>query len=414
MSRYSLFQLAKKALSGHQSWGPAWRSVEPKAHYDVVIVGAGGHGLATAYYLSQHYGINNVAVIDKGWVGGGNTGRNTQVVRSNYFYPQSARFYDHSLELYEQLSHQLNFNLMLSQRGHLTLAHNEHQLELMRRTLNAILLNGIDAYELTPAEIKKRAPLINLDARYPVLGGYIQPRGGIARHDAVAWGLARGAYAGGVDIIENCTLTGIEQCSGKVTAVNTSRGRIELSSLAVAVAGHSSEVARMVDLRLPINSLALQAMVTEPIKPALDTAIISPTIHMYVSQSDRGEIVLGGATDGYNSYAQRGGIPAIEDNVAALLELFPRFSRLKLMRQWAGIVDVTPDTTPILGKTPIDNLYLNAGWGTGGFKAIPAGGDTLAYTIAHDKPHPLIEDFDLGRFERGALLDESAASGINH
>lgn len=414
MSSYSFINIVKKALGGHRSWEPAWRSVKPKKHYEIVIVGGGGHGLATAYYLKKKYGVENIAVLEKGWIGGGNTGRNTQVVRSNYFFPESAAFYDHSLKLYENLSRELNFNLMFSRRGHLTLAHSEHELEIMRRTLNAIQLNGIDADELSPEEIKKRVPLINVNARYPIVGGFIQPRGGIIRHDAVAWGLARGVYYQGVDIIENCEVTGFKIRGGKVAQVQTSLGTIDVGSVAIAAAGHTSELARMVDLRLPLISMALQAMVTEPIKPVLDTAVISPTIHMYVSQSDRGEIVLGGGADIYNSYAQRGGIPTIEDNVAALLELFPRFSRLKLMRQWAGIVDISPDTSPIIGKTPIDNLYINCGWGTGGFKAIPAGGDTFAYTIANDKPHSLIRAFGLDRFERGALIDESAASGVAH
>ena len=414
MSNYSFFNLIKNAVNGHRSWRPAWRNAEPQSSYDVVLIGGGGHGLATAYYLAKKHGVKKIAVLEKGWIGGGNSGRNTQVVRSNYFYPESAAFFEHSLKLYESLTHELNFNIMLSQRGQVMLAHSEHELEMMRRTMNAIQLNGIDAEELTPAEIKKLAPLINLDARFPVLGGMIQRRAGIARHDAVVWGLARRADALGVDIIQNCSVTGFDIKHGRVTGVQTSKGNIATGRVGVAVAGHSSELARMAGFRLPITSMALQAMVTEPVKPALDCCVISPTIHMYVSQSDRGEIVIGGGADIYNSYAQRGGIPVIEDNIAAVLELFPRFSRLKLMRQWAGIVDVSPDTSPIIGKTPVEDLYISCGWGTGGYKAIPAGGDTLAHTIVNDEPHPLITAFDLQRFERGALVDESAASGVAH
>lgn len=414
MGRYSFVDLVRKSIGGHKDWQPAWRSVEPKPRYDVVIIGGGGHGLATAYYLAKKHGVERVAVLEKGWIGGGNTGRNTQVVRSNYFYPESAALYEHSLKLYEGLAQELNFNIMLSQRGHVTLAHSEHELEIMRRTLNAILLNDIDAEELTPSQIKRLEPLINLNARFPVLGGFVQRRGGIVRHDAVAWAYARAAYDAGVDIIENCTVTGFEIECGRVTGVRTSDSAVGAGVVGVAVAGHSSELARLAGFRLPLVSMALQAMVTEPIKPVLKRAVISPTIHMYVSQSDRGEIVLGAAADIYNSYAQRGGTPTIEDVIAAFLELFPQFSRLRLMRQWAGVVDITPDTSPILGETPIQNLYVNCGWGTGGFKAIPAGGDTLAYTIAHAKPHPLIEPFSLNRFERGALIDESAASGVDH
>ncbi len=414
MQRYSFLNIIKNAFNGHRSWEPVLHTVEPKKSYDVVVIGGGGHGLATAYYLSKKYGVKNVAVLEKGWVGGGNTGRNTQVVRSNYFYPESAAFFEHSLKLYEGLGRSLNFNVMFSQRGHLTLAHSDHELEMMRRNVNAIRLNNIDAEEVTPAEIKKLLPLLNFNARFPVLGGFIQPRGGIARHDAVAWGLARAASEAGVDIIQNCNVTGFQFSDGRISAVKTSRGDIGAGRVGIAVAGHSSELARMAGFRLPIKSYALQAMVTEPVKPVLNTAVISPTIHMYVSQSDRGELVIGGGTDGYNSYAQRGGVPAISDNIAALLELFPRFSRLKLMRQWAGIVDITPDTSPILGHTPVPHLYISGGWGTGGYKAIPAGGDTFAYTIANDKAHPLIAPFDLQRFERGALVDESAASGVAH
>jgi sarcosine oxidase subunit beta len=392
----------------------AWRSPDLRGSFDVVVVGAGGHGLATAYYLAKHHGFSNVAVLEKGWLGGGNTGRNTQVTRSNYFWPESAAFYDHSLQLYERLSKELNFNIMLSQRGILTLAHSHHELESLRRWANAIQINRIDSEILTPAQIKKLVPLINLDARFPVRGGFIQRRGGISRHDAVAWSYARAADPLGVDIVQQCEVTGFTIANGRVEGVETNRGRIRAGRVCLAVAGHTSVLARMAGLRVPISSMALQAMVTEPIKPCLDTVVLSPVIHVYVSQSDRGELVFGGGADVYTSYAQKGGIPLLEENVAALLELFPAFRRLRLMRQWAGTVDITPDTTPIMGKTPVQGLYINGGWGTGGYKAIPAGGDTMAYTIAHDTPHPLITAFGLERFETGRLIDEGAAAGVAH
>ena len=379
-----------------------------------MIIGAGGHGLATAYYLAKNHGIKNVAVLEKGWLGGGNTGRNTQIIRSNYFWPQSAAFFDHSLKLYEGLSRELNFNVMLSQRGLLTLAHSLHELEGIRRWANAIRINEIDAEVLTPTEVKKLVPLIDTNCRFPIHGGFIQRRGGISRHDAVVWGYARAASAYGVDIIQQCEVTALNIRSGRVTGVNTTRGTIGAGKTSIAVAGHTTELAKMADFRVPITSMPLQAMVSEPIKPCLDTVVMSPVIHMYVSQSDRGELVFGGGADVYNSYAQRGGIPLLQENVAALLELFPAFSRLRLMRQWAGIVDITPDTSPIMGCTPVQNLYISGGWGTGGYKAIPAGGDTMAYTIVNDRPHPLIEDFSLERFETGALIDEGAASGVSH
>jgi len=380
----------------------------------VVIVGAGGHGLATAYYLAKHHGISNVAVIEKNWLGGGNTGRNTQVCRSNYFWPESAAFYDHSLRLYESLTRELNFNIMLSQRGILTLAHSDHELESLRRWANAIQINRIDSEIMTPDEIKRLVPLINLNARFPVHGGFIQRRGGISRHDAIAWGYARAADALGVDIIQQCEVTGFRITNGRIEGVETKQGTVRTDRVCLAVAGHTSVLTAMAGFRVPITSMALQAMVSEPIKPCLNTVLISPVIHVYVSQSDRGELVFGGGADIYASYAQRGGLQVLEDNVAALLELFPAFQRLRLMRQWAGIVDITPDTTPIMGKTPVEGLYINAGWGTGGYKAIPAGGDTMAHTIAHDEPHPLISSFGLERFETGRLVDEGAAAGVAH
>ncbi len=414
MHHYSFFSLLSGALGGHRRWSQAWRSPTPRKAYDVVIIGAGGHGLATAYYLAKKHGVRNVAVIEKGWLGGGNTGRNTQVTRSNYFWPESAAFYEHSLKLYEGLSHELNFNVMLSQRGILTLAHSHHELESLRRWANAIQVNGIDSELMSPEEIKKLVPLIKLDARFPVHGGFIQRRGGISRHDAVAWGYARGANALGVDIIQQCEVTGFRQQGDRVVGVDTSHGSISAGSVVLSVAGHSTVLAGKLGLRLPINSMALQAMVSEPIKPCLNTVVLSPTVHMYVSQSDRGELVIGGGADVYTSYAQRGGLPAFHHNVAALLELFPAFRQLRLMRQWAGIVDITPDTTPIMGRTPVEGLYINCGWGTGGYKAIPAGGDTMAYTVANGKPHPLIAKFGLDRFASGALIDEGAAAGVAH
>ncbi len=414
MKGYSFLSLARQALGGHKGWPVVWRSPEPKKHYDVVIIGAGGHGLATAYYLAKNHGVKNIAVLEKGWLGGGNTGRNTQVTRSNYYWPQSAAFFDHSLKLYEHLGHELNFNVMLSQRGVVTLAHSHHELEGIRRWANAIRINDIDSEVLTPDEVKKLMPLINLECRFPIRGGFIQRRGGISRHDAVAWGYARAASAYGVDIIQQCEVTGFDIQSGRVTGVNTTRGTIGADRISIAVAGHTSHLAKMADFRVPVTSMSLQAMVSEPIKPCLDTMVLSPVIHVYVSQSDRGELVIGGGADRYNSYAQRGGIPLLQENIAALLELFPSFSRLRLMRQWAGVVDVTPDTSPLMGRTPVQNLYISGGWGTGGYKAIPAGGDTMAYTIANDRPHPLIEGFGLERFESGALIDEGAASGVSH
>lgn len=413
MQRYSALQLAWQALRGNRDWKPAWRDAEPKRGYDVIAIGGGGHGLATAYYLAKKHGIRNVAVLERGAIGLGNSGRNTQVVRSNYFYPASSSFFDHSLKLYEGLGRELNFNIMLSQRGVLNLGHSDHDMELLRRWCNAIRMNGVDSEMLTREEISKLVPPLNLDGRYPVLGGFIQRRGGIVRHDAVVWGYARGASALGVDIVQNCEVTGFS-IGGRIRGVHTSKGFIAADRVVLSVAGYSSELARLAGLSLPITTMALQAMVTEPVKPVLDTVVISGLIHAYVSQSDRGEIVIGGGADAYNSYAQRGGLRQTRDVLRAVVELFPSFSRLRLMRQWAGRVDITPDTSPLMGLTGVQGLFISCGWGTGGFKAIPAGGDTMAYTVAKGKPHPLIEKFALERFKTGALVDEGAASGVAH
>jgi sarcosine oxidase subunit beta len=414
MQRYSFFNLVRNALGGNRGWERVWSSNPPQSTYDVIVIGGGGHGLATAYYLAKKHRVGRVAVLEKGWIGGGNSGRNTQVTRSNYFYPVSSAFYDHSLKLYEGLSHELNFNVMLSQRGQIALAHSEAELETNRRWANAILMNEVDSEVVTPAEIKKMVPLINLESRHPIVGGFIQRRAGISRHDATVWSFARGAAALGVDIIQGCEVTGLDIEGGCITGVKTTRGDISAGRVVMSVAGHATVLAGMAGFRLPITTMALQAMVSEPIKPVLDKVLMSASIHAYVSQSDRGEIVMGGGADIYNSYAQRGALPALHATIGAVLEMFPTFSRLRLMRQWAGMVDVTPDTTPIMGLTPVTNLYINCGFGTGGYKAIPAGGDTMAYTVANDKPHPLIEKFGLDRFERAALVDEGAAAGVAH
>ncbi|HEY7963322.1 MAG TPA: sarcosine oxidase subunit beta family protein [Steroidobacteraceae bacterium] len=415
--RYSALALLRGALSGHRNWPPAWRSPEPKPQYDVVIVGGGGHGLASAYYLAKNHGITNVAVLERGWLGGGNTGRNTTVVRSNYLYPESARLYDFSLRLYEGLARELNFNVMLSQRGHLMLAHSRHDLESMSRWANTMAMHGIDAQLLTREQVGALVPALDLSAgaRYPVLGAFMQPRAGTARHDAVAWGYARGADHLGVDIIQNCAVTGfVTDANGHVTGVDTSRGRIRTARVGIAAAGHSSVLAKLAGFRLPVTSYALQAMVTEPLKPRLDTVVISPGTGAYVSQSDKGEMVIGASLDLFPSYAQRGSFGVLQGVVAATLAMFPSFSRLRLMRQWAGIVDVVHDSSPIIGPTPVPGLYINCGWGTGGFKAIPVGGWTLAHVLATGRNHELAEAFQLERFVTGRLIDEAAASGIAH
>jgi sarcosine oxidase subunit beta len=381
-----------------------------------VIVGGGGHGLATAYYLARNHGITNVAVLEKGWLGSGNVARNTTIVRSNYLWDESAALYEHALKLWEGLSKDLNYNVMLSQRGVLNLAHSLQEVRDSRRRVYANQLNSVDAEWLDPEGVKRFCPTLNIDEaqRYPVLGATLQRRAGTARHDAVAWGFARAADARGVDIIENCEVTGFDTTDGRVTGVQTSRGRIRAPKVAIVVAGHGSVLAEKAGFRLPLESHPLQALVSEPIKPVLDCVVMSNAVHVYVSQSDKGELVIGAGIDTYNSYAQRGSLPVITSQMGALSTLFPMFSRLKMMRNWGGIVDVSPDASPIIGKTPIDGLFFNGGWGTGGFKATPGSGHIFAHTIEQNEPHPLAAPFNLDRFTSGALVDEHGAAAVAH
>jgi heterotetrameric sarcosine oxidase beta subunit len=416
--RYSALNLLKNAFSGHRNWPEAWRSPAPKPKYDVIIIGGGGHGLATAYYLAKLHGVRNVAVLEKGWIGGGNTGRNTTIIRSNYLLEPNAHFYEHSLKLWEGLSADLNFNVMFSQRGVYNLIHYDSQVDIVRRRANAMRMNGIDAVWVPRDELARRIPLLDVspNTRLPIQGAMLQPRGGTARHDAVAWGFARGADRLGVDIIENCEVTAIHRDGGRVTGVETTRGRIDADKIGITVAGNSSRLAAMAGIRLPIESHLLQAMVSEPVKPCIDQVISSGASHTYVSQTDKGEILLGGDLEFYNSYAQRGNPPTIEHVLQGATTLFPFLSRLRLMRTWGGIMDMTMDGSPIIAKLPVAGFYMSGGWCYGGFKATPASGWCLAHTIANDAPHALNAHFTLERFNQGYVIDERGvgATPRNH
>lgn len=409
LSKYSLISLVANSVSGHRNWPVAWRKPEPKPSYDVIVIGGGAHGLATAYYLAKEHGLRNVAVLEKSWIGSGNAGRNTTIVRSNYMLDQTVPFYEASLRLWEGLSHELNFNVMFSSRGVINLAHSPAQVDQFARRANSMMLNGIDAQLLGISEVERMIP--NLDTssstRFPVVGALYQARGGTARHDAIVWGYARGADSRGVDIIENCEVTGFLRENGRIWRVQTTRGDIRAAKVAVAVAGSTSQVLALAGIdNLPIESHVLQAFVTEGLKPTLNVVVTFGAGHLYISQSDKGGLVFGGDLDGYNSYAQRGNLPVVEGVAAAAVAMFPCYSRLRLLRSWGGIMDMTMDGQPIITKGPLDGLYLNCGWCYEGFKASPISGFTFAWTIAKDEPHPLSRPFRLDRFSRGYVLDE--------
>ncbi len=415
--RHSILTLIRQALTGNTGWPAQWRSPEPKPAYDVIIVGAGGHGLATAYYLAKHHQIRNVAVLEKGWLGGGNTARNTTIIRSNYLWEESQKIYELSVKLWETLSEELDYNVMFSPRGVMMLAHTVHDVQSFKRHIHANRLGGIDNEWLTPAQAQEFCPILNVShsIRYPVLGAALQRRGGVARHDAVAWGYARGASAMGVDIIQNCEVTGISRdSSGAICGVETSRGAVSARRVGVVAAGHSSVIMAMAGLRLPLESFPLQALVSEPVKPIMPCVVMSNTMHAYMSQSDRGELVIGAGTDAYISYSQTGGLHIAIHTLDAICELFPTVRRLKMLRAWGGIVDVTPDRSPIIGKTPVPGLFVNCGWGTGGFKATPGSGFVFAHTLATGEPHPINAPFTLDRFRSGRLIDEAAAAAVAH
>jgi sarcosine oxidase subunit beta len=417
MQKFSGWSLLKEAFGGHQGWKTQWRRAAPKAEYDAIIIGGGGHGLGAAYYLAAEHGLTNIAVVEKGWIGGGNTGRNTTIIRSNYLFDESAKLYDHSLKMWKDLSQVLNYNTMFSPRGVMMLAHTVHDMQVSKRHIHANRGNGVDNDWLSPEEAKEFCPILNIDPniRYPVLGAALQRRGGVARHDTVAWGYARAADALGVDIIENCEVTGMRiDASGTIEAIETTRGVIRSKKVGVVAAGNTSVVMGYAGIRLPLESYPLQALVSEPVKPIMPCVVMSNTIHAYMSQSDKGELVIGAGTDAYNSYTQRGGLHISAHTLESICELFPVVRRLKMLRNWGGIVDTTPDRSPIIAKTPVKGLYVNCGWGTGGFKATPGSAHVFAHTIAKDEPHTLNAPFTIERFRDGLLIDEAAAAAVAH
>ena len=408
MQKYSVFSLVKNAFTNHENWEVAWKDPEPKKEYDVIIVGGGGHGLATAYYLAKEHGITNVAILEKGWIGGGNVGRNTTILRSNYMFDSNAHFYEFGMKLWETLSQELNYNVMYSPRGIINLAHSDAQMNAYARRGNSMRLNGIDAILLGRDDLKKMIPFADFSetCRFPIHGGLMQPRGGTARHDAVAWGYARQADSMGVDIIQNCEVTGFDVNNGKIEGVQTSRGNIKTKKVGLCVAGSTTLLADMLNMRLPIEAHVLQACVSEPDTPLLHNVVTFGAGHFYCSQSDKGEMVMGGDLDGYNSYAQRGNMPMIQHVLTGGLAVFPNFSRLKMLRTWGGIMDMSMDGSPIIDKTHIEGVYLNCGWCYGGFKATPSSGFVFAHTIAQDQVHELNSDFNLERFHTGKIIDE--------
>jgi len=409
--------LLKQGLRGHKDWEPAWGlSTTPKDSYDAVIIGGGGHGLATAYYMAKEHGMTNIAVIEKGWIGGGNAGRNTTIIRSNYLYDESAAIYDHSLDLWKTLGRELNYNIMMSHRGVLNVAHDEGEARTIKRRVEANRLNGVEAEWLDAKQVKEFCPLVNIspDVRYPIIGGSLQRSGGSNRHDAVVWAFARAAHQLGVDIVQQCEVTGFQIEGGQITGLSTTKGDIKTPKVASVVAGHSSVMAKMADLKLPIESHPLQALVSEPVKPIMPCVLMSNQVHVYVSQSDKGGMVIGAGIDPYCSYSQRGGFNIIEEQMAAVMELFPMMSRLRMVRQWGGIVDVCPDASPLITKTPVKGFYINAGWGTGGWKATPGSGHVFADLVANDEPNDIAAPFTMERFATGKLVAEHGAAAVAH